>query len=128
MIIAIDTIVCLCCPVTLMHFSHHIHKTISVSSHIRTVCGLLCPLVICEWHVKARQQFCSCLCSLLGSTPIDAHFLTMATEDKKAETDTKPPVVPSASASQSKVCVHVMFSICVAAFPSGDFELRVFSW
>lgn len=52
----------------------------------------------------------------------------MATEDKKAETDTKPPVVPSASASQSKVCVHVMFSISVAAFLSGVFELRVFSW
>lgn len=29
----------------------------------------------------------------------------MATEDKKPETDTKPPVVPSASASQSKVCL-----------------------
>ncbi|MEQ2187526.1 hypothetical protein GOODEAATRI_005594, partial [Goodea atripinnis] len=33
---------------------------------------------------------------------INVSVLTMATEDKKPETDTKPPVVPSASASQSK--------------------------
>lgn len=37
---------------------------------------------------------------------IDALSLAMATEDKKAETDTKPPVAPSASASQSKVWIH----------------------
>lgn len=41
--------------------------------------------------------------SVLGSCPVDAHFLTMATEDKKPETDTKPPVVQSSSSSQSKV-------------------------
>ncbi|KAF7648568.1 hypothetical protein LDENG_00154750, partial [Lucifuga dentata] len=28
--------------------------------------------------------------------------ITMATEEKKPETDTKPPVIPSASSSQSK--------------------------
>lgn len=39
MIIAIDTVLCLCCSVTLMHFSHQIQKNISVSSHIWTVCG-----------------------------------------------------------------------------------------
>lgn len=35
----------------------------------------------------------------------------MATEDKKPETDTKPPVVPSASASQSKVRMCSMFAM-----------------
>lgn len=35
---------------------------------------------------------------------IDALSLAMATEDKKPETDTKPPVAPSAS--QSKVWIH----------------------
>lgn len=39
----------------------------------------------------------------------------MATEDKKADTDTKPPVVPSASASQSKVRIHSMLLVVVAA-------------
>lgn len=42
-----------------------------------------------------------CVCSVSQSPSIDAPFLAMATEDKKAETDTKPPV--ASSASQSKV-------------------------
>lgn len=47
--------------------------------------------------------------ALCHSPPsIDAPFLAMATEDKKAETDTKPPVAPSAS--QSKVSVSLTAS------------------
>lgn len=34
----------------------------------------------------------------------------MATEDKKPETDTKPPVVPSAASSQSKVWISEIYS------------------
>lgn len=52
----------------------------------------------------SREEFSFWTSTCLFS--IDALFLAMATEDKKADTDTKPPVAPSASASQSKVWIH----------------------
>lgn len=63
-------------------------------------------LVVSTFHVNwpyKQNDIIPPFSALSGSFLVDAHHLIMATEDKKAETDSKPPVVPSASASQSKV-------------------------
>lgn len=75
-------------------------KTVISSNSVSDInfqCFQLTFLHIASFNVNI------CIFYLSESCSVDAHFLTMATEDKKPETDTKPPVVPSASASQSKV-------------------------
>lgn len=58
-------------------------------------------------EIMSREEFSfSFTMRFCFVSSIDALSLAMATEDKKAETDTKPPVAPSASASQSKVWIH----------------------
>lgn len=69
-------------------------------------CGAAAPCVL---YLESAALMMPPLSALCHSPPsIDAPFLAMATEDKKAETDTKPPVAPSAS--QSKVSVSLTAS------------------
>lgn len=79
------------------------------------ISGYVHRLVQCSWTFllvnNEIPNVIYCFFSGSGSCTIDANFLTMATEDKKPETDTKPPVAASASASQSKVWIHSMFPL-----------------
>lgn len=60
---------------------------------------------VIDFATMQLEVFLICTCARFVSQQcsVDAIVFMMATEDKKPETDTKPPVVQSASASQSKV-------------------------